>query len=512
MKTKLLILAAACLAAVSCKPEEPEQKPSLEVSPLDLTFEAKEAAPQTVTVEAVNVEWKYTLAGDASQWVTVTDNEDGTLTVSVNDNPDTQQRTASLNIEVTDGSKVKGKGVTIIQAGAETPAVYEISVDKTDLTFEATAAKAQEVKVTTEGEGLTWSIEMEEADKTWVTVTEGEGKFTVEVADNPEEKDRTAVLIVKPNIDKAEEKIVRVKQVALVIPPSMEISLSNGATPEEGFVFNYAGERLDNQPDYQIIIDAVHIEEEEWDATVEYPEGEQHDWVNLLINKFDNNNLVTVALKDKQIYESKDPRTATIIISSSVEGIGPFRVNVTQQGKPDFLSDILENVEMKPMIGYDLILNTDNDTRNWGYSTWELKLWSEGVEFKASTAQFSGTGERISIKFASESIFKNDEGVYYIPDGTYNVVLNYDDNPEVIAPLTVSTGKRALWGHPKSTNGTWFLRMDANNYVGQACISAGSMTVERTGETYKLTFNFESDAQFDVTGTYEGELTPTSVL
>ncbi len=510
MKTKLLIMAAACLAAVSCKPEEPEVNRSLEVSPLDLTFEAKEAAPQTVTVEAVNVEWKYTLAGDASQWVTVTDNEDGTLTVSVNDNPDTQQRTASLNIEVTDGSKVKGKGVTIIQAGAETPTVYEISVDKTDLTFDATDAQAQEVNVTTEGEGLTWSIEMEDAYREWVTVTEAEDKFNVEVADNPEEQDRTAVIVVKPSMDKAEEKVVRIKQVALVIPPSMEISLTNGATPEEGFVFNYAGERLDDQPDYQIIITGVHIDE--WDATVEYPEGGQQDWVKLNIVDFEQDRKVNVSIGGDKINPAPDPRTATVIINSGVEGIGPFRVNVTQQGKPDFLSDILENVEMKTMIGYNLNLTTDNDTRNWGYSTWELKLWSEGVEFKASTAQFSGTGERISIKFASDPLYKNDDSIYYIPDGTYEVVLNYDDNPDVVKPLTVSTGKRALWGHPKSTNGTWFLRMDTGNYVGQACISAGCMTVERTGETYKLTFTFKSDALFNVTGSYEGPLTPNSIL
>ena len=40
--------------------------------------------------------------------------------------------------------------------------------------------------------------------------------------------------------------------------------------------------------------------------------------------------------------------------------------------------------------------------------------------------------------------------------------------------------------------------------TGDACISSGTMTVKRTGETYSISFDFGSDALYSVKGSFEG--------
>ena len=113
------------------------------------------------------------------------------LTVSVADNPAQERRTASLAVNPQGNIKVKPRSVTIAQAGNDTPVVYSLTVEPAALTFEPENAPAQEVKVTTEGEGLMWSTEVEEVARGWITVTERDGGFTVVVADNPGQAPRS---------------------------------------------------------------------------------------------------------------------------------------------------------------------------------------------------------------------------------------------------------------------------------------------------------------------------------
>ena len=116
------------------------------------------------------------------------DRTKGLLTVGVQDNPQAEQRTASLTVNAAGGSgiKVKDKTVTIVQQPSDTPVVYSITVEPASLTFEAEGAATQKVTVMTEGEGLTWRTEVDEAARGWLTVTEGEGQFAVAVSDNPD--------------------------------------------------------------------------------------------------------------------------------------------------------------------------------------------------------------------------------------------------------------------------------------------------------------------------------------
>ena len=137
----MCVIAAACLAAGSCTTNgEYDPQPSLEVSPTSLIFAAAAAPAQEVTVTAVGTDWEYELVGNASEWVTVTeDRTKGRLTVGVQNNPQAEQRTASLPVNAAGGSgiKVKDKTVTIVQQPSDAPVVYSITVEPASLTFEA---------------------------------------------------------------------------------------------------------------------------------------------------------------------------------------------------------------------------------------------------------------------------------------------------------------------------------------------------------------------------------------
>ena len=303
---KFLYLAAACLLAACNGGDEPEQqpsrisKPSLEVKPLQLDFAAADAAPQEITVTAVGVEWEYILSGGASEWVAVDDSREGVLTVSVADNPAQERRTASLAVNPQGNIKVKPRSVTIAQAGNDTPVVYSLTVEPAALTFEPENAPAQEVKVTTEGEGLMWSTEVEEVARGWITVTERDGGFTVVVADNPGQAPRSGNITVVPDSEAASPKVVRVTQQELVLPPSLDIALNNGASPEEGFVLDYRGQ---TDGDYNILVTAVNVE---WRVSVRYESGTDEGWIKANAIDFDDDTRVSIVGGIEN--ESPEPR------------------------------------------------------------------------------------------------------------------------------------------------------------------------------------------------------------
>ncbi len=131
---------------------------------------------------------------------------------------------------------------------------------------------------------------------------------------------------------------------------------------------------------------------------------------------------------------------------------------------------------------------------------------SENVSYANNLGNYSGTGDRLTVDLVSEPIWVNDDAEYYLPDGTYTVVANFNSDENLRVPGSVSAGA-FTFSHPRFTNGTWYVRIEDDAYPGgQAAITEGTMTVSRTGEEYVITFEFVSDAGFAVTGTYEGTL------
>ena len=491
---KILFVAAACLLAVACKPtENGGTTASLEVSPSSLTFGAEDATPQEITVTATGVEWEYTVPSSAD-WITVDDGTAGKLLVSVAKNPTAEKRTASIAVKPVNNDDVKAKSVTVTQAGSETPEVYSLTVDPAALTFEAEGAEAQSVKVTATGEGITWSAAADE----WITLSategaEGETMLTVTVQDNPDTAQRVANITLTPSVESVGPKAIRVTQEAKVLPPSFSMSYNGGEIPEEGFVITYKG-----QNQYAVDVFPVNIE---WSVKTEYDTGGS-GWLSVEKFEGDVNRINIQADIHNSENTSPEPRTARVVVTTGEEGIGPFEIPVTQEGKPNFLSTLEEDVDFGTLTNGRVIVYPNNDYRQMTYTTWDFILWDDGIAYDEQN--FTGSGNKLCVKVAGEPLQQNDDNEYYLADGTYTVVANFDSEGMTPEPGDVCGGAFG-WSHPAFPNGSWYIRMQDDAVTGDACVTEGTMTVERNGEVYTLTFDFTSDADYKVTGSYEGE-------
>ena len=496
---KILFVAAACLLAAACSPTDGESTTaSLEVSPSSLTFGAEDTTPQEITVTATGVEWEYTLPSSAD-WITVDDGTAGKLLVSVVKNPTAEKRTASIAVKPVNNDDVKAKSVTVTQAGSETPEVYSLTVDPAALTFEAEGAAGQSVKVTASGEGITWSAAIDEAAKEWITLSategaEGETTLTVTVQDNPDTAERSANVTLTPSAESVGPKAIRVTQEAKVLPPSFSMSYNGGEIPEEGFTIHYKGETS-----YDVDVVPVNVE---WNVKVEYEAGGS-GWLEANKVESENVNKIHIACNlDKRENTSSDPRTARVVVTTNVEDIGPFEIPVMQEGKPEFLSTLEEDVDFGVLTKGRIIVAPNNETRQNDCTYWDLILWNEGVEYD-NVGNFTGTGDKLTFKLYTDVIQQNDDNEYYIPDGTYTVVPGPETEGHDFAAGEIAGG---VWGysHPQFPSGAWYIRMENDVATGDACIKEGTMTVARSGETYDIIFAFISDAGYKVTGKYEG--------
>ena len=486
---KILFVAAACLLAVACKPtENGGTTASLEVSPSSLTFGAEDATPQEIAVTATGVEWNYTVPSTAD-WITVDDGTAGKLLVSVAKNTTAEQRTASIAIKPLNNDDVKAKSVTVTQTGSENPEVYALTVEPAALTFEAEGAAGQGVKVTASGEGITWSAAADE----WITLSttegaEGETTLTVTVEDNPETVQRVANVTLTPSVESVGPKAIRVTQEAKVLPPSFSMSYNGEELPEEGFTADYKG-----NISWHINVFPVNIE---WSVKTEYDTGGS-GW--LTVNTYESDEVNNININCGTRNDAAEERIARVVVTTGEEGIGPFEIKVTQGGKPDFLSTITEDVDFALTHCYALIY-PNNDWRDLPSTLWDLRLWSDGVEFTGSA--YTGTGDRLCVYFYSEPLALNDDNEYYLPDGTYTVVAYGDGADTLNAGEIRGGGETRNYTYPM---GSWYSRIDESAFVGHALISEGTATVTRSGESYTITFDFTSDAMAGVTGTFEGE-------
>ena len=498
---KLLFIAAACLLAAACTPQDGGgETASLEVSPKSLTFGAEDTTPQEITVTATGVEWEYAVPSSAD-WITVDDGTAGKLLVSVTKNPTAEKRTASIRITAKDNDDLEPVSVTVTQAGSETPEVYSLTVDPAALTFEAEGAAGQSVKVTASGEGITWSAAVDEAAKEWITLSttegsEGETTLTVTVQDNPDTAERSANVTLTPSVESVGPKAIRVTQEAKVLPPSFSMSYNGGEIPEEGFTIHYKGETS-----YDVDVVPVNVE---WNVKVEYEAGGS-GWLEANKVESENVNKIHIACNlDKRENTSSDPRTARVVVTTNVEDIGPFEIPVMQEGKPEFLSTLEEDVDFGVLTRNRVIASVNNDYRNESKTAWDFILWDEGIEYDF-VGNFTGTGDKLCVYLYTEPIQQNDDNEYYLPDGTYTVAATKDDTTYEFQPGDITAGR---WGysHPTFPSGTWYIRMENDTVTGDACITGGTITVTRNGEEYNIAFDFTSDAGYKVTGSFKGAL------
>ena len=274
------------------------------------------------------------------------------------------------------------------------------------------------------------------------------------------------------------------------------MSYREGEVPEEGFTLNYRGYIEGNYTttNHKIDIEAVNID---WQATVAY-DSAVTNWITLHPYKSDSKNHIEFSAAQN---EEAAPRACRIIVSTDAEGIGPFEIAVTQEGRPNFLSTLTEDVDFGILTKNYVLVSPNNDRRNFPYTLWDLRFWSDGIVYDG-TSSYTGTGDRLCIYLAAEPISINDDNEYYLPDGTYTVTA-FGDGGTSLNPGEIRGGGET-WNYV-FPQGSWYSRVEESNITENALISEGTATVTRNGEVYTITFDFTSDAKYSVTGTFEGE-------
>ncbi len=489
---RFFIIISVFLFSMACTPEDDGMDVSLDVSPLSLVFSADDANPQEISVNASEgLEWGYSVSPTAD-WITIEEEADK-LIVSVAENITEEQRVATV-VVAADNENIPEKNVIVTQKGADTPEVYSLTVEPALLSFASEHAEAQVATVTAVGKGITWSVAVEESGQKWITVSamegiEGETALTVTVADNPDTKERKADIVITADKESVSPQTVRVVQEAKVLPPSMSVTLDNGAEPDKGYAYDYKGT---DGTQGKITVQAVNVE---WSATVSY-DSETTDWITINQYKGEEVNMITFTVAKNLSPES---RTGKIIVTTETEGIGPLEIPVTQDGMPEFLSTLIEDVELGTFVNNKVIVSPNNDYRDYPYTYWDMRFWTEDISLNKFD-RYVGSGEKLCIYLASTPL-QADSDEMYLPDGVYDVgaYFEYGVEPE---PWVISGG--ADYSDPTYPNGCWYQILLDDEYTDRVCLTGGTMTVSRSGDVYTLTFDFISDAGYKVTGSFEG--------
>lgn len=481
MKKLLPLLSVfSAILLFSCRPTENEPpKPSLQLGETTLMFAASGNPSQTVSVTS-NVEWSVSVASTASEWLHATKTDDGTITVTVDDNS-AGQRVGIIKVTA-DGSKVIPKNITVTQA-EETMPDFTLTVEPAAMTFEGEGAEPQTATVTVNDPQLKWSAAPEDALKEWVTVSAADDKLTVSVSDNPGTEQRAGNIIITPSMESASPKAIRIIQEGRILPSSIEVS-------EKELRFGpYKG------IGQSVVVTAVNVD---WDAEVLSEEGVDTSWIELSVTKNENTSSLTVNVKTNPLLEE---RTGYIVVKPTDDALDDIQITVIQEAGVEHLSNLNGNLFME-----DIVVGVSNDvffTPNqlWhdrDYATWDIQLWGPEVERTKDRMgywHYSGQGTRLYLEFCSERVVYNDDGVYELPSGDYTV----SDAAEIL-PGTLKCG--LLTNNFSTPNGSWYMEVDGENdtFRWKAPLLGGKVTVSRSGEDYTFVFDLLDDIGYTIAG------------
>lgn len=498
MKRQLL-LASVMLLAAACQKTE-DGTASLSASSSEIEFEAAGAAVQTITVTARNVTWDYSMPESTAAWITAERNGDA-LSLTAADNMSKEARTGQIRIFAENNDKVSALGISLRQAGnAEAPDLY-LTVEPASLTFAGEGAAPQEVTVTPSVETLAWEAVPDGDAAEWIAVEAGNGTFAVSVSDNPSEERRTGKIIVTPSEPSADAKAVIVVQEGKIVPPSLTV------TPTDPMEWEYD----DIIKMMELSITAVNCK---WSAKAVDEEGKTVDWVGLYPDKNDTQ----LNVRPETRNTSASSRSGYVIISADAEGIEEVRIAVSQTGAPDHFSTFDTDLDLNTLglswARSNLNPTDPNDLFIYPWSSWEINILSDGVNFNPNTGKFDGTGHKLSFSIITDCIMKNDEMDYVIPDGEYIVgpAKPAPEDPDDLAtndPFTILQGSKtsSFWAPYK---GFWYMALtDGATDGDMAPIIAGTVTISKqaAGNTlYTLDFDLTDDIGNRITGTYEGSI------
>lgn len=482
MRTHVLIGALAAFLMVSCEGKSGTEQQSLKVSPETMTFGA-ESGTQRATVTAQGVEWTHEVAAEAAEWLSAERSDDQTLTVTVAENSAPEQRSGRITVSA-EGSGVAPCVITVTQQAAEI--IYGLTVEPASLDFAGTDAPSQKVTVTTEGEGLTWTAEPEEAIAEWVTLAVEGNEITVSVADNLLTAPRAGLITVTPSVESVGAKAIRVTQAGC----DPEFS----ATPLE-LTFPCLDISSEWSEPQSVEVVALGVE---FHLIYSLGNGDER-WVDATINVKDGRGTVEVLVARNTAPEE---RTASVYLVPNDETLGfeQIEIKVTQEAAPEYRSNLTENVVLDATHAYCYVRPSRPSASGGTY--WQIELLGSDVQNEVGIN--SGTGDRLYLMLVSTLIEPNDDNEYYLPEGTYTVATaekgGDDVEPwDIVYPYNPNDSA-------KYPSGATYTRIENDVWTVKAPLVEGTMEVSRSGDVYTLQLDFKDDRGYSVTGTYEGRL------
>ena len=491
MKKNFILLLMAAMLAVGCETDKPETAASLTIEPSELVLEAAGGAVQTVTVKAVNVEWDYSLTPGVEEWLTVS--RDGeTLSVSAKENLKGESRNAIITVKPTDNADVKERTVTVMQKASDNPVEYTMTLKPLRLDFVGEGAAAQEVTVTITGD-FTWEAA---AAADWITVTPGEDKFTVTVADNPDTKSREGEITVTPNDKSVKAETVLVVQEGKILPPEFEVD-----TEKVEFHFN----KSVGVSNHVVGITAVSVN---WEAALESDvEGGNTDWVEIYI--LDDG--VNVVLQDSN--SDYEERRAWLVITTDWAEKPEVRIPIVQAAYEDHLSTLTSDIDIssktmtcKAQISPWLPEENDESANpNVVNSEWEVTMIETIDETRYNRIKFNLIASRVEV---------NEDKEYSIEERVYTVVEPYPLNTKKDSG-SIEAGKGSTSSFRLYPN-FYYLEYeddgdefndDRQPTLNSAPIVEGSVEVKHNGgDNYTFVFDTKDDLGNALKGTWTGDV------
>ena len=171
--------------------------------------------------------------------------------------------------------------------------------------------------------------------------------------------------------------------------------------------------------------------------------------------------------------------------------------------------------DMNPAGGFYYYLSP---AQKWDTSTqassWQCELWGAGLTrtLDGGTYVYSGTGDVLKLAFYTSRINYNDDELFYIPDGVYDVQwYDYFPSKEQWVPFTVVQGREANNLTIRISH-SWYVHIEDGEITESAPIWEGTMNVALgADDTYTIEMNFKDDAGWDITGTVVSKVTESNV-
>lgn len=483
-KVILLLTALTALFAVSCGVEPPvDQNVTLTIDKSTLTFDGI-SSKQVVTVTAVGAEWRAATSADAATWLSAVKGEENTLDVSVIENPSEDRRTGTITVSAGNVTKT----ITVTQKGASEASDYSLTLSQTALAFEGEGNEAKEIVVTTTGEGLTWSVQVAEKDS-WLHAEAKDGKIVVTVDDNPKTTGRFANFTVVPGIPSVTPKAVRVEQAGRVLPPSLSVTDYDGK-PLTSLKFKFRAD------DEVLKVKAVNVV---WNLHIEDLDGNKVTGTSWLTATKGSEESAAIKVKENDVEEARSLR---VVFTTNVETIEPIKITVSQDAYVSVLSTLTDDVEMNNPNATeggnsgDFSARWDADDINSSFL--DIAIWGKDVKFNGM--KYTGTGDRMSLKFYTDKLPQTDSRVVEVAERVYTVVPAAPIEPVDLVSGIVCPGEYG--SSDVYVRGSWFYRIVDGVITGKAPIVGGTMTVAKSGDVYTFTFNFTDDAGYKITGSY----------